>query len=465
MQTAVLKPIHIDVAAIEKGKAPDNYFLSPGDQIFVPGNKWKRVESGPQARAHPQLRAHLHRGILRGSGQKADGSRRLGSSRRALPLALISAMKNFKSQISNLKLPTPLTRRLLPSAFCLLLSAYCLPPAAYSRSAAWERQKTGTFAWLHAVFFVDERRGWAAGGKGALLSTADGGATWEGRRPPTEDALRDVFFHDAETGWLLCERSMFKPMERDESVSYLLKTADGGGTWSRVEVTRGADVDVKLAGLRFADRERGWVFGEMGALFATSDGGATWARQRVPTRHLLLGASFQDGQTGWLSGGGLTVLKTSDGGASWHAGTVFLPAASAGVEQQPEPKAAEPAEDVRQEASARRFSRRLNAVFFADPGRGWAVGSGGVIIATVDGGRTWRPQASGVGDDLFDVKFFDAREGWAVGSGGTMLHTTDGGRTWADARRATTHALERISLVGRRAWAVGFGGTVVALKG
>ena len=35
----------IDVAAIEKGKAADNYFLRPGDQIFVPGNKWKRVES------------------------------------------------------------------------------------------------------------------------------------------------------------------------------------------------------------------------------------------------------------------------------------------------------------------------------------------------------------------------------------------------------------------------------------
>ena len=41
----VLKPIPIDISAIEKGKAPDNYFLSPGDQIFVPGNKWKRVES------------------------------------------------------------------------------------------------------------------------------------------------------------------------------------------------------------------------------------------------------------------------------------------------------------------------------------------------------------------------------------------------------------------------------------
>jgi len=35
----------VDVAAIERGKAPDDYFLRPGDQIFVPGNKWKRVET------------------------------------------------------------------------------------------------------------------------------------------------------------------------------------------------------------------------------------------------------------------------------------------------------------------------------------------------------------------------------------------------------------------------------------
>ena len=40
-----LRQTPIDIAAIQKGKAPDNYFLSPGDQIFVPGNKWKRVES------------------------------------------------------------------------------------------------------------------------------------------------------------------------------------------------------------------------------------------------------------------------------------------------------------------------------------------------------------------------------------------------------------------------------------
>jgi photosystem II stability/assembly factor-like uncharacterized protein len=342
---------------------------------------------------------------------------------------------------------------------CLFPFPFSLSPAAHA--AAWERQKTGTFAWLHSVFFVDERRGWAAGGKGALLSTADGGATWELRKPPTEDALRDIFFQDAETGWLVCERSIFKPMEKDESVSYLLKTSDGGARWTRVEVTRGADVDVKLAGLRFADREHGWAYGELGALFFTTDGGATWQRQRVPTRHLLLGATFLDAQTGWLSGGGLTVLKTSDGGATWRAGTVFLPAHAAGQEQAPvRTEQHQDAQETRQVGG-----RRLNAVWFASHDRGWAVGGEGVILSTGDGGRTWRPQASRVGDDLYDVKFFDEAEGWAVGRGGVMLHTRDGGRTWADTKRLTTHALERVFFVGRRAWAVGFGGTIVALKG
>jgi polysaccharide export outer membrane protein len=34
----------VDVAKIQKGQVPDDYFLSPGDQIFVPGNKYKTVK-------------------------------------------------------------------------------------------------------------------------------------------------------------------------------------------------------------------------------------------------------------------------------------------------------------------------------------------------------------------------------------------------------------------------------------
>ncbi|HEX8558565.1 MAG TPA: YCF48-related protein [Pyrinomonadaceae bacterium] len=377
-------------------------------------------------------------------------------------------MKSFKSHSPNLKSPASPARRPPAAACCLLLSALFFPPAAGARAAAWGRQRTGTFAWLHAVFFVDERRGWAAGGKGALLRTSDGGETWEAAGRPTTDTLRDVFFGDAETGWLVCQRPDFGPSQEGEPLSYLLKTADGGATWTRVEVTKGADANLRLTGVRFAGAAHGWAYGEMGALFATRDGGATWTRQSAPTRHLLLGANFLDERTGWLAGGGLTILKTADGGESWRAGLVLMPA------EGRETRASGPGIQGRGEAARRepqgeappppKSSRRLNAVWFADARRGWAVGAEGVVVATEDGGASWRPQASGVGDDLFDVKFFDAREGWAVGAGGAMLHTTDGGRTWADERRVTTHALERLAVVGRRAWAVGFGGTAVALR-
>ncbi|HYY99438.1 MAG TPA: YCF48-related protein, partial [Pyrinomonadaceae bacterium] len=222
------------------------------------------------------------------------------------------------SPISNLSERGAFVRRALLVPF-LLLAAHCAQPTAHCSqlTAHWKQQQTGTFAWLHSVFFVDESRGWAVGGKGALLSTSDGGERWELRKRPTEDAMRDVFFTDARTGWVVCERSVYMPMRADESVSYLLKTSDGGETWARVDVTRGEDVDVKLAGVRFADASHGWVYGDAGALYATSDGGRTWSRQRVPTRHLLLGAHFRDARRGWLSGAGSTLLQTSDGGATW----------------------------------------------------------------------------------------------------------------------------------------------------
>jgi protein involved in polysaccharide export with SLBB domain len=36
-----LTPIPVNVAAIYRGQAPDSLYLLPGDQVVVPGNKWK----------------------------------------------------------------------------------------------------------------------------------------------------------------------------------------------------------------------------------------------------------------------------------------------------------------------------------------------------------------------------------------------------------------------------------------
>jgi photosystem II stability/assembly factor-like uncharacterized protein len=44
-------------------------------------------------------------------------------------------------------------------------------------------------------------------------------------------------------------------------------------------------------------------------------------------------------------------------------------------------------------------------VSFTDASNGWAVGSGGTIVHTSDGGLTWTPQNSGTSSGLSSVVF------------------------------------------------------------
>jgi len=43
--TGVLAQIPVNLSAIYKGKAPDNVYLAPGDQIVVPGNTLKKIQT------------------------------------------------------------------------------------------------------------------------------------------------------------------------------------------------------------------------------------------------------------------------------------------------------------------------------------------------------------------------------------------------------------------------------------
>lgn len=326
-------------------------------------------------------------------------------------------------------------RRLLPAVFCFLL----LLPTVYG---AWTKQRSGSLAWLHAVYFLDENKGWAVGGRGVLLVTDDGGNVWRARPRLVEDALRDVYFSDEQNGWLVCERSIYDLKTKDEPRTYLLRTTDGGESWQKVNVI-GKDVDARLVRALFTNNGRGWAFGEEGVLYTTRDGGENWERQRVPTQNLLLGGWFLNSEQGWLVGAGATLLQTADGGETWRTGTLvgFTPTSG-------------------DKTGALRV--RFTAANFVDSRRGWAVGAEGRVFATRDGGRTWGQQTSNVQADLYDVKFLDEFEGWAAGAGGTLIHTTDGGRRWTIEPSGTTHALERLCFVGRdHGWVVGFGGTII----
>jgi photosystem II stability/assembly factor-like uncharacterized protein len=74
----------------------------------------------------------------------------------------------------------------------------------------------------------------------------------------------------------------------------------------------------------------------------------------------------------------------------------------------------------------------LTAVSFSDARNGWAVGHGGVILHTADGGETWalQRQDAAVDQPLLTVYFRDAQHGWAGGLWSLLLSTQDGGATW-----------------------------------
>jgi len=81
----------------------------------------------------------------------------------------------------------------------------------------------------------------------------------------------------------------------------------------------------------------------------------------------------------------------------------------------------------------------LRAVQFIDANEGWAVGDDGVILHTIDAGKRWERQPSGVGASLQAVHFVTPYIGWVVGreqisatiSIGIVLATADGGITWS----------------------------------
>jgi len=76
----------------------------------------------------------------------------------------------------------------------------------------------------------------------------------------------------------------------------------------------------------------------------------------------------------------------------------------------------------------------LTAVAFADVQHGWAVGHDAAVVATSDGGRTWKLQnyQPELEKPLLGLLVLDAQHVLAVGAYGLMLETRDGGASWEE---------------------------------
>jgi photosystem II stability/assembly factor-like uncharacterized protein len=109
----------------------------------------------------------------------------------------------------------------------------------------------------------------------------------------------------------------------------------------------------------------------------------------------------------------------------------------------------------------------LHALQFVDKNEGWAVGDEGVIWHTIDGGRNWERQSTGIAASLRSLFFFNPYIGWVVGreelpgggSAGVLLFTEDGGIKWQRSKLNTFPGLNVIRFVDQKVGYLGGDGS------
>ena len=295
---------------------------------------------------------------------------------------------------------------------------------------------------LFAVDCLDQQHIWAVGFNSVIVCTTDGGKTWEFQKSGVENNLCAVKFVTPAIGWISGRAGL------------MLHTTDSGKTWTR----QNTGITNHLFSLSFVDERTGWAAGDFGAIIHTSDGGATWVKQGSGEDKIYNSIFFVDQDNGWVAGEAGLIYHTTDGGKNWLKQECrdIIPVVDKTQWETPTPS--------------------LYSVWFSDVQHGWASGMDAVIIATEDGGASWkkinnpaepvkttiykiaaregkiwavgqkgtylqsadngktwelRPGAIGTKFWLRDMDFCDSRNGWAVGSRGTIARTEDGGKTWS----------------------------------
>ncbi len=243
---------------------------------------------------------------------------------------------------------------------------------------------------------------------GLLVKTTDGGTTWsEVTSLPGVPFLNIVHFFNANEGLVMSD---------PDAAGYVIyRTTDGGTTWTRVpaaSVPAPVAGDYGLVNQFAAIGDNIWFTTLKGRIYHSTDKGVTWmshttgfvnAGNTAAVRHV----EFSDANNGLMAGRVAgTLRRTTDGGATWApvtlpVGTDFFVASLARIPGTP----------------------GAYVSTGADP----TVGVGSSV--TYDNGTTWTELDTL--EQRTAVIFFDADHGWAGqfsqagGVGGVLQYTGD----------------------------------------
>jgi hypothetical protein len=197
-------------------------------------------------------------------------------------------------------------------------------------------------------------------------------------------AISDLRFATPERGMAV---GAFVNLKNGKTQPAALVTEDGGRTWNAVKTP---DIGVSLF---FFDDGPGWMVGEKG-IWRTESFGREWKKAKGAEN--LQAISFADREHGWAAGARDAVYETADGGKSWKR--IKLPGTAAAVDYNSVAFADSSFGVIAGTAQPAPNPRIPRASELAGGLEGLLVArSEPVLMATFDGGRTWRPVLKGAG--------------------------------------------------------------------
>ncbi|HEX2534239.1 MAG TPA: YCF48-related protein [Chitinophagaceae bacterium] len=268
---------------------------------------------------------------------------------------------------------------------------------------------------LHAVFFINGRKGFVAGEQGGIYKTSDSAKSWTPLHPGIALPVRSLFFLDAQTGFAAGGQNACSGSGCEPPGGFILRTTDGGQTWENVYTPA---QKIEITSIYFVTALKGFCAGN-DVILKTSDGGQSWSEYKVPGLHgNMMQIRFAGPQKGYIACLSDKVILTEDGGTTWQV-----------------------------------TSPQRNAGYYAvSEANGSTYLSGqGKILKSTDGGASWVDLANAPAD-IYDLHFRDAEKGFAFGRGnysggdfgrnyGSVYCTEDGGSTWTGTAEITETGL------------------------
>jgi photosystem II stability/assembly factor-like uncharacterized protein len=163
---------------------------------------------------------------------------------------------------------------------------------------------------------------------------------------------------------------------------------------------------------------RAWCGTHQGGVFRSDDGGKSWKSVGLSGRLIVaVAASPVEQDAVWVGTEPSEVWLSGDAGATWEQTSRLETLASSSEWSFP------PRPDT--------HHVRWIACHPLEPGRLWVAIEAGALVATIDGGRTWRDRGPGGPWDTHEVAIHrNAPESLRVSAGDGYFESDDAGATW-----------------------------------